>query len=104
MKFRETNCLGPTGNFKGTHFFLCLQTGRVIKHKQSNKSPLPDRVKNKMNKWGLWDGKKGRLYFCNCKNKPFDWDLEDEEILVEGNTVEPVPKAAFPDIPSKCQG
>ena len=31
---RQVICLGPTGNFQGTHKFLCLDTGKVIKPKR----------------------------------------------------------------------
>ncbi len=65
---------------------------------------MPDRVIMNINKWGLRDGKKGQLRFCDHHNKPFDWNLEDEEIPIDDNAADPVPEAPFLDIPDKIPG
>ena len=36
---RYAICLGPTGNFQGTHKFLCLQSKRIIKRRDFNRIP-----------------------------------------------------------------
>jgi hypothetical protein len=46
MDKRTRSCinLGPTGNFQGTHKFLNLDTGEVIKRQHFTELPMPDSM------------------------------------------------------------
>lgn len=40
----DSICLGPTGNRQGTYKFFDLKTKQVIKQKQFEQLPVPDRI------------------------------------------------------------
>ena len=96
--------LGPTGNMQGTHKFLCLSSGNVLKRRQFKERPMPDSVINLINDMGTKQKQEGRLRFHNRHNKPFSWTDEDEnEILIEDNAPESQ-IAPFPSIPAEEPG
>ena len=45
-------CLGPTGNTQGTHYFLSLATGKVIKRTRWTRLPMPIEVIARVNSFG----------------------------------------------------
>ena len=42
-------CLGPTGNIQGTYKFYSLLTGKVIKRRNFNVLPYPQRMVKRLN-------------------------------------------------------
>jgi hypothetical protein len=98
-------CLGPTGNFQGTHKFLDLSSGQVVKRKRFDELPMPDSVIRKLERWGRRDKQNGRLTFADRNNNAFDWDDEYElKPLIDDNAIEPEHPAPFPDIPAEMPG
>ncbi|KAL7502656.1 hypothetical protein ACHAXN_000584, partial [Cyclotella atomus] len=110
MQERTKSCinLGPTGNFQGTHQFLNLETGEIIKRKKFTMLPMPDSMIKRVEELARQDGqsRRNRLLFRNQNGERFDWDEDDdEEPLVDDNAVEAEPPAAqFPSIPAKFPG
>lgn len=106
MQERTSSCinLGPTGNFQGTHKFLCLTTGRVIKRRKFTELPMPDSMIRRVEALAAADRQTRRqtLDFRNRNNMEFGWD-EDDEPMVEDNAIEPAP-APFPDVPAEFPG
>jgi hypothetical protein len=97
-------CLGPTGNFQGTHKFLDLESGQVVKRKRFDEFPMPDSVIRKLERWGQRDQHNGRLTFADRNNVPFDWDDEYKfKPLIDDNAIEPE-IAPCPDIPAELPG
>ena len=56
-------CLGPTGNQQGTHYFLSLQTGRVLKRTNFTELPMPDDVIDRVSALGRQQGMPRSLTF-----------------------------------------
>ncbi len=81
--------LGPTGNIQGTNKVFDLKTGTVKKVRTVKSFPLPTRVIDLVNTWGLRyqkEEKKDKLEFLNCQKLKYDWDndeLEYTEGIVE---------------------
>ena len=93
--------LGPTGNIQGTHRFLNLETGRVIKRKTFKEMPMPDDVIERVHYWGLKDKQQANNFtFRNRNNEDFAWD---DDPLVSDNAIEPE-IAPFPDLPAVLPG
>ena len=98
---RDCICLGPTGNRQGTYKFYDLKTKSVIKRKQFDQLPVPDRIIRQVERAGRRDEQDGRLKFANRNNVEFDWSLEDTP-LVEDDAVEP--PTPLPSIPAEMPG
>ena len=52
--------LGPTANWQGTSKFFDIITGKVKKSRTFTKYPMPDRILQLSNEWGLHFRKKKR--------------------------------------------
>jgi hypothetical protein len=110
MQERTKSCinLGPTGNFQGTHKFLNLETGEVIKRMRFTEIPMPDSAIARVEYWAKRDKQErsDTLVFSNRNNEHFGWDEEGDNLpLVDDNAVEQEPThAAYPDIPAELPG
>ena len=58
-------CMGPTGNAQGTHFFLSLQTGRLLRRPHWTELPLPADVINRVSELGRRQGMPRSLTFAD---------------------------------------
>lgn len=96
-------CLGPTGNMQGTYKFFSLITGHVIKRRNFDVLPYPDRMIKKVNEWGrISKILEDDLIFKNRNNEDYSW-LDDDLDLIDDNAVEPA-AAPFPDIAAEIPG
>jgi hypothetical protein len=66
-------CLGPTGNFQGTHWFLSLDSGEMVKRKRFDKFPMPASIIRKLSRWGKHDKQNGCLTLADRNNISFEW-------------------------------
>jgi hypothetical protein len=64
-------CLGPTQNLQGGHYFMALDTGRVIKRYSWTQIPLPQLVLDKVDSWAA--NQPSLLTFCDRKG----WTIGD---------------------------
>ena len=88
--------LGPTGNRQGTVNVFDLETFKVKKPHMIVYFPVPDRVIETVNKWGIKSQKGTRIhniYFLNRHQNKYAWDngnLDDNyKALVETNMPHP---------------
>jgi hypothetical protein len=58
MNSRTTSaiCLGPTGNVQGTHYFLSLRTGKLLRKHRWTLLPTPTDVIDRVNDFGAQQG------------------------------------------------
>lgn len=94
-----TICLGPTGNIQGTHSFLNLSTGLVIKRRHFTELPLPDSVIKRVETLADKSNVSSNLVFANRHKIPFDWP--DTDLFPPLDTT---PMAAFPNLPAEMPG
>ena len=83
MTSRTRPCiaLGPTGNLQGTHKFMDINTGRLLKKRSWTRIPMPDTVIKKVEQRAEKEKRDGILRFRNRKNEKFDWDEGLDEAL-----------------------
>ena len=70
----------PTENLNGTYNFY-LKTGYILKRHNFTEYPMPQRVMNKVNRWGARSKEteySADLYFRNHTKEKFEWDIEDD--------------------------
>ena len=69
--------LGPTANWQGTSKVFDIITGKVKKLRTITKYPMPDRIIQLANEWGLRfqkEEKKEKLIFMNKHKQRYYWD------------------------------
>jgi len=73
-------CLGPTGNAQGTHFFLSLQTGRLLRRPHWTELPTPDDVIARVSALGQAQGMPRSLTFADrYGHEVFDRDQDIDD-------------------------
>jgi hypothetical protein len=60
-------CLGPTQNLQVGHYFMALDTGRVVTRYSWTQTPLPQLVLDKVDSWGA--NQPSLLTFCDRKGR-----------------------------------
>ena len=70
-------CLGPTGNAQGTHFFMSLQTGRLLRRPHWTELPMPHDVITRVSSIGRNQGMPRSLTFGDRYGHEL-FDREDE--------------------------
>lgn len=58
-------CLGPTGNQQGTHYFMSLLTGRLLRRPHFTELPMPADVADRVSHLGRLQGMPRTLTFAN---------------------------------------
>ncbi|KAG7356172.1 enoyl-CoA hydratase [Nitzschia inconspicua] len=70
-------CLGPTGNAQGTHFFMSLATGSLIRRTRWTRLPMPIEVIHRVNQLGRAQNMPQNLAFGDRHGLEIGDDLDD---------------------------
>ncbi len=91
-------CLGLTGNFQGSSYFLSLLSGLVIKRRAFDELPAPKSVIDRVVTLAATSGVLSDIVFANRHQVPFPWSTEDSP------GIDSTPIAPYPDITAKMLG
>ena len=87
MNARTTSaiCLGPTGNAQGTHYFLSLRTGRILRKHRWTHAPTPTDAIDRVNALGAQQGMPktvtfGDRYGRELPDGPLEMDDEHDSL------------------------
>ena len=104
MKSRTEGCIAlvPSGNLQGSTMCFNLNIVVVVKRITITPLPMPDQIKNLVNRWGNqpWDRKyTGGIKFIDRNKNDFKWENED---LVE--TIDDVYNPIYPTLAAEILG
>ncbi len=91
-------CLGPTANIQGTHNFLSLVSGLVLKRRTWNELSVPQSVIDRVSTLAKNRGVSKDLIFSNSKCQPYAWPDNPPDALDD------TPIGAYPDVPAELPG
>jgi hypothetical protein len=91
-------CLGPTGNIQGTHNFLSLVSGLVIKWRTWTELPVLQSVIDCVTALAKNSGVPKDLVFADRKRNPYPW-LDNPP-----DSLDDTPIGAYPDVPAELPG
>jgi hypothetical protein len=76
-----TIALGPNGNQRGSHYFLFLRHGRVLRRTRWDELPMPQDVIDRVSAIGYLQGMPQTLTFADAYGRELsdtDFDVDDE--------------------------